>query len=99
MMIGVTRTGITIAIGVRIIPTGKDIPSNGHQVPEAAKEVVLVRAPHRAIVPPNPELIIQLESVPAGTRLPRPKVQLESAHHGARLLQTEAQWESVPPGT
>ena len=73
--------------------------ANGHQVPEAAREVQLVLAPHRAVVPPNPELTIQLESLPPGTRLPRMKVQLELAPHRARLPRTGAQLASVPPGT
>ena len=92
-----TRTGIAIAIGVRILPTGKDILTNG-QVPKAAREVRLVRAPYGATVP-NPELTMQLELVPLGMGLLWTKVQLESAHDGAGLPWTEAQLESVPPGT
>ena len=99
MVIGVTRTGIAVAIGVRMIPTRKDIFTNGHQVPEAARETWLVRAPHGAVVPLNPKLTVQLESLPPGTGLPGTKVQLESAHHGAGLPLTEAQLELVPHGT
>ena len=88
MMKGVTRTGIAVAIGVRMIPAGKDILTNGHQVPKAARETWLVRAPHVAVVPPNPKMTVQLESLPPGTGLPGTKVQLESAHHGARLPRT-----------
>ena len=96
---GVTRTRIALAIGVRTIPNGKDILTKGHQVPEAAMEVLLVRAPLKAVVWPNSELTVQLESVPLGTGLPWTKVQLELTHHGAGLPRTEAQLESVPSGT
>ena len=99
MVIGVTRTGIAVAIGVRMIPTRKDIFTNGHQVPEAARETWLVRAPHGAVIPLNPKLTVQLESLPPGTGLPGTKVQLESAHHGAGLPLTEAQLDLVPHGT
>ena len=82
-----------------MIPTGKDIFTNGHQVPEAARETWLVRAPHGAVVPLNPKLTVQLESLPPGTGLPGTKVQLESAHHRAGLPLTEAQLNLVPHGT
>ena len=85
-MIGFKRTGITIAIGIRTIPTGKDILTNGHQVPKAAREVQLVRALHGTVVLANPELTIQLESVPPANGLLRTKVQLESPDHGAQTI-------------
>ena len=83
MMIGVTRTRIAVVIWVRTIPTCKHILSNSHHVLVAAREVGLVQATHRAVVPPNPELTVLLELIPSGTGLPRMKVQLELAHHGA----------------
>ena len=76
----------------------KDIITSGHQVPEAVREVQLVRAPHGAVVPQNPELTVQLELVPLGTGLLRTKVQLWSSHHGAGLPRI-VQLELIPERT
>ena len=95
MVIGVTRTGIAVAIGVRMIPTGKDIFTNGHQVPEAVRETWLVNG---AAVPLNPKLTVQLESLPPGTGLPGTKVQLELVPHGTGLPWARVQLEPTPHG-
>ena len=55
LWLGCCITGIAVAKGVRVTPAGKNVHTNVRLIPEVVREFWLVRAPHGAIVPPNPK--------------------------------------------